>query len=183
MLLFVLSLEPLILKINNNNLIQGIKVPNIKEPVKSLQHADDLTTLITTDRSYQELKRENEAYSKVSGSKINDLKTEILRKGNFETLEREYIKENVKVLGCMHGNNNNLNYKLKIDKLKQKVEHWNFVRLNICHKVIAIKTYFLVYFNTKMRAFKMPDTIMKKINFILFTFYGAQGEKNCEKTI
>ena len=70
MLLFVLSLEPLILKINNNNLIKGIKVPNIKEPIKSLQHADDLTALITTERSYQELKCENEVYSKLMTKRL-----------------------------------------------------------------------------------------------------------------
>ena len=46
----------------------------------------------------------------------------------------------------MYGNNNNLNHKLKIDKLKQKVENWNFVHLNICDKVIAIKTYFISLF-------------------------------------
>ena len=87
-------------KINNNYLIKGIKVPNITAPIKSLQRADDVTAWITTDRSYKEVKCENKAYSTVSGSKINDntpsplasTHLEILRKGNFETLETECIK-------------------------------------------------------------------------------------------
>ena len=184
MLLFVLSLEPLISRINNNNFIKGIKIPNIKEQIKSLQHADDLTALVTTDRSYQELKCENEAYSKVSGSKINDQKTEILKKGNFETLEKEYIKEDIKVLGCMYGNINNLNYKLKIDKLKQKVENWNFVRLNICDKVIAIKTYFIGLFQYQMRAFKMSRHFYEKYKFDTFyLFVEFKSRKNWKENL
>ena len=106
----------------------------------------------------------------------------MLRKGNFATLEREYIKEDTKLLCCMYGNNNNLNYKLKIDQLKQKGEHWNFVRSNICDKFIVIKTYFIGSFQYQMRAFKMSDTFMKKINFILFTFLASsRRDKNCEK--
>ena len=77
----------------------------------------------------------------------------------------------------MYGNNDNLNYKLKIDKLIQKVENWNFVRLNICDKVIAIKTYFIGLFQYQMRAFKMSDTFMKKINLILFTFLWSSSRE------
>ena len=83
----------------------------------------------------------------------------------------------------MYGSNTNLNYKLKTDKLKQKVEHWNFVRLNICGKVIAIKTYFIGLFQYQMRAFKISDTFMKKINFILFTFLWSSRREKIERKI
>ena len=84
----------------------------------------------------------------------------------------------------MYGNNDDLNYKLKIDKLKQKVENWNFVRLNICDKVIVIKTYFIGLFQYQMRAFKMSETFMKKINFILFTFlWSSRREKIVRKIL
>ena len=83
MTLYVLYLEPLILRINNNTQIKGISIPNCPDEIKTLQHADDMTVMITTDMSYKELEKENILFSKVSGLKINMDKTEVLKNGIF----------------------------------------------------------------------------------------------------
>ena len=46
MLLYALSLEPLINAINKNNYIKGIKIPNLLDEIKSIQHADDTSVII-----------------------------------------------------------------------------------------------------------------------------------------
>jgi hypothetical protein len=42
--------------------IKGIKVPNIKEEVKMLQHADDCTNFIQDKNSYKELIKKFEQF-------------------------------------------------------------------------------------------------------------------------
>ena len=76
--LYILSLEPLIYKINNNPNIKGIHTHNLNKEIKTVQHADDNTVIITTSTSFKHLERENLENSKISGAKINEQKTEIL---------------------------------------------------------------------------------------------------------
>ena len=58
MFLYVLSLEPFIQKINENKKIEGIKLPNFIDEIKSLQHADDTTVIIKHENSYYYLNEE-----------------------------------------------------------------------------------------------------------------------------
>ena len=74
MILYALSLEPLINAINKNNYIKRIKIPNLLDEIKSIQHADDTSVIIENEVSYKYVKREYKDYGKVSGSKINDQK-------------------------------------------------------------------------------------------------------------
>ena len=67
MLLYALSLEPLIYAINKNNYIKGIKIPNLLDEIKSIQHADDTSVIIENEVSYKYVKREYKDYGKVSG--------------------------------------------------------------------------------------------------------------------
>ena len=45
-----------------------------------------MTVMITTNMSYVALKSENKLFSKVSGSKMNMEKTEVLKNGMFEAI-------------------------------------------------------------------------------------------------
>ena len=185
-LLFEISLVPLIHRIDN----KGIKVPNLTKPIKSIQHADDLTALITTDRSYNALNDEIYDYSQVSGSKVNNekknkkkKKTEILMKGVFESINTNNIKQHIKVLGCVYGNDN-LNYENKLEKLNSKIASWKYVKLNLIEKIMAVKTYFIGLVQYQMRAFKMSKIMMRKINYSLFTFiWSSTREKIARKIL
>ena len=109
MFLYALGLEPLIFKINANTLIQGIKLPNLHKQIKSLQHADDTIVIIKNTNSYNKLQEETKDYSKNSGSKINNDKTEILAYGNWDHLKTQIsdklFKTNIKVYGIIYGEN------------------------------------------------------------------------------
>ena len=52
MFLYALALEPFIFKINHNINIKGLHILNLKNELKDLQHADDLTCFITTELSF-----------------------------------------------------------------------------------------------------------------------------------
>ena len=53
MLLYALSLETLINAINKNNYIKGIKIPNLLDEIKSIQHADDTSVINENEVSYK----------------------------------------------------------------------------------------------------------------------------------
>ena len=60
-----------------------------------IAHADDTTALITTALSYKYLENENLEYGKVSGSKINNNKTEIYTQGTVEGLPKTLQKTSI----------------------------------------------------------------------------------------
>ena len=103
MILYILCIEPLIYKISQNTLIKGIKIPNCEREIKTIQHADDINSIITTDTSYTQIQKEYKKYGEVSGSKINEDKTEILTFSAYDGISKEYIKYNIKILGCFFG--------------------------------------------------------------------------------
>ena len=73
-LLFILSLEVMACSIR-----QGIKIKN--EEVKLSLFADDMTCFLRNKSSYQHLSSSLECFSKFSGLKLNEEKTEFFRLG------------------------------------------------------------------------------------------------------
>ena len=69
MLLYILSLEPLIQKIENNSEIEGLKISNYSKEIKPLEHADDMTAVVKNNTSYNELRKETFQFGYISGSK------------------------------------------------------------------------------------------------------------------
>jgi hypothetical protein len=57
-------------KIHLSKGIKGVKVSNIKDEVKQIQHADDCIHFIQDKNSYEKLIEEFEKFGKVSESKI-----------------------------------------------------------------------------------------------------------------
>ena len=178
MLLYVLCLEPLIDRINKNPQIKGIKIPNCYEEIKTIQHADDMTVMIASDMSYVALEQENNLFSKVSGSKINMEKTEVLKYGNFEAIPKIYIKETIKVLGCYFGKNETQNFHNAFTKMDKIIKNWKFLKLNTLEKILMLKTYVISILQFPLRAFLIPRGYDKKINGILYPFiWNSKREK------
>ena len=97
LLLYALSLERLIQSIQNNPQIDGLKIPNYKHEIKVLTHADDIKVMVRNDRSYCELRKETKTFGVISGSKINEDKTEVYVRGKFELIPKKLIKHSIKV--------------------------------------------------------------------------------------
>ena len=184
MILYVICLEPLIFKINKNQNIKSIKIPNCIYEIKSIQHADDMTDIVINDASYRELKSENDEYSKVSGSKINPNKTEILKFGNFQNLPEEYVKDHIKVLGIYLGKNDlNLNFRNRLEKLEKTIQKWTKFKLNIFTKTIILKTYIISILQYYMKIFPMSAYKLKIFNKNIFGFLWDQRKEKIARNI
>ncbi|CAC5390544.1 unnamed protein product [Mytilus coruscus] len=100
--LYALAIETLASSIRTNKKIKGINIPNLKDPIKLFQHADDCTTITTDIKDYYLFMNEFEKFGKASGAKINKNKTEILSICNApeeDTCLKFLTKESVKTLG------------------------------------------------------------------------------------
>ena len=82
----------------------------------AIQHADDMTVIVTKEMSYKILNNETKDFGNVSGSKINVDKTEILCFGNFEAIPKRYIKDTIKVLGCFFGKDEHKKFQNALEK-------------------------------------------------------------------
>ena len=188
MFLYVLSLEPLIQKINENKKIEGIKLPNFIDEIKSLQHADDTTVIIKHENSYYYLNEEIKKFEKVSGSKINDNKLQILIVGenehDFKVIPKDYIKDNIKIYGVIFGKDyieQNLN-KLVLE-IGQIINKWNTINLNIIEKVIVIKTYIISKIQYIQQVIEIPNYYIDKFNSLIFRYLWSGRDKINRKTI
>ena len=73
--LYALIIETLASSIRCNNNIRGIHIPNTHNNTKLSQHADDCSIISTDISDYDELIKEFKHFGQVSGSKINEQKT------------------------------------------------------------------------------------------------------------
>ena len=127
--LYALIIETLASSIRCNNNIRGIHIPNTHKNTKLFQHADDCSIISTEIFEYDELIKEFKIFEQVSGSKTNEQKTEILKKGNPDTINHPHIhqlvKDKVKVLGIWFGKDHrNTNWLLIQNKVKIQFEKW-----------------------------------------------------------
>ena len=188
MFLYALGLESLIFKINQNPQILCIKIPNIKNQIKSFQHADDTTVIIRDEKYYYSLKTETKNFSKASGSKINDKKTEILTFGEWENLKLEtsksLFKVKIKVYGIIFGANEiKENYLPKIQKIKQTINKWIKIYSNLFEKVIIFKIYIFSILQYTMIFSEIPLVYINEINTLIFNFLWNGRDKINRETL
>lgn len=114
-LLYVLCLEPLAKKIQDNLSIKGILVPGGQFECKMSLYADDNTSILTDDSSIKNFFSEVELYQKMSGSKINYRKSNGLYLGKWKNRSDQPFGiswvRNCKLLGYHFG------YDLNIDNI------------------------------------------------------------------
>jgi len=176
MTLYALAIEPLANYIKSNNNIKGIKIPNCNDEIKLFQHADDCNTIITTEISYDNIINEFDKFSKASGSKINDGKTEILPLGTWKNKVLKYdrllIKKQIKVLGVWFGEDKiNKNWDRITTIIEKLSKTWkerklnNKSKLNIINSIILSKAWYVA------RIVKPTDEHIKRMNRAIFTFY------------
>jgi len=77
MLLFAIAIEPLAIKIKQNDNIEGITIPNQMTQIKLFKHADDCTAITTNLNSYDYLINEFRLFE-FSLSRPRPLESDIL---------------------------------------------------------------------------------------------------------
>ena len=146
-LLFILGLEILASSIRQNEKIQGILIRNVE--VKVSLFADDLSCFLRNIASYDFLKENLEQFSKCSGLKVNEEKTEFFLLGTNkfeEELSPHEFQSSIKILGVHFDYNDVTRRKANFDSIlksiKKSAEHVevegsNSLRKNTNGKVIC----------------------------------------------
>uniref|UniRef100_A0A670HV34 Reverse transcriptase domain-containing protein n=1 Tax=Podarcis muralis TaxID=64176 RepID=A0A670HV34_PODMU len=148
-LLFIMALEVILNKIRATSEIRGIKIGTKEFKLKA--YADDLMlSLENPQRSMGVVLEKIEEFGKLSGFKLNKVKTKMLtkniRKEGNEKLERTYgikVVKKVRYLGIwLTTKNINLiqdNYSATWKEIKRDLETWNRLKLSWRGRMAAIK--------------------------------------------
>ena len=147
--LFILSAEVLATAIRKNTNIKGISVNDVE--ITLSQYADDTILILDgSDESLRSSLATLDDFSKVSGLRLYDKKTEALwigtSIGNDKILlpgkELKWPKDKVKSLGIWISTNPelsaSLNYYEKLEKVKEILKCWKYRRLTLLGKITVI---------------------------------------------
>jgi len=192
--LFVLAIEPLLVKIQGNSNIKGIIVESInpqdngqqKVEIKKAGFADDITCLTSNINSLQEIIDEYEEFLSYSGVKLNIAKTEILiigKKGNqrvnFNLHQKGKIititdQEIVKICGISFSNDAGLAYeqniKARIDKLQRQLNIWKQRNLTLEGKILIVKTFGLSQLTYALQSTYIKKEDLKAVDMMITKF-------------
>ncbi|VDI56603.1 Hypothetical predicted protein, partial [Mytilus galloprovincialis] len=146
MSIYAVIIEALACKVRRNNNIQGVQIPNHNTNVKLFQHADDCSIISTNLTDYEKLLEEFKQFGLVSGSKINENKTEILKIGNPNTNKLWQYKQTTQRRNespwNMVWDAVEINWKKKYYGLIQQIDKWK-KKEKYKHKVLVRNTYIL----------------------------------------
>lgn len=172
--LFVLAIEPLTCVLRQAKNIRGLPIPGAagKEAKLSL-YMDDLTLLLTDNRSVRDTLNICERFTAASGTKVNKEKCEILCLNWREPMEQLGLiqkKDIIKVLGVKIGKDMEIiNWESKLPKIRD---------LSIPGKVLVIKAEILASLTFLATTFPIPHKFMATIRQIMFQFiWRGQHEK------
>ena len=182
-LLFVLVVEVMASRIRSNKNISGINIPISEEPstyeVKISQLADDTALFVNSVQAGNVAIQDVLLFGKYSGLKLNFDKTKIMPLNiDYDKTNRIYnlecLDEPIKYLGIVLCKNMNdfdeLNWSVKIAKIKRIVTLWKMRYLTYYGKIVIIKMLLisqLIYLGT---CYQIPETYNKELNKIIHTF-------------
>ena len=113
-LLYVLCLEPLLIKIRNDKNIKGFKMPGRDDDQKISAFADDSNFTILDDKSVRLLIDHFDYFGQASGSKLNKTKSRGMYMGKWKSRSDHPFGiswvDQMKVFGIMYGNFNESNF-------------------------------------------------------------------------
>ena len=190
--LFALAIEPLAQKIRETDKIRGIEIG--KKQYKLSLYADDLLLYLNNaNDSIKYVVEVLEEFSKLSGYKINIRKTELLpidKSINLENCKEFNIQtKNIKYLGCYISTEKDQlykdNYLPLIKGLKQDVERWSELKINLIGRINLFKMVWLPKFLYVFQTISIspPKDFFKKVNSILGSFIWANKAQRVKRKL
>ena len=173
MMLYVLSIEELLLRIKKNEEIKGYTIKVLeKEDIKISAYADDVVGYVSDESSIKEFFCEFKDCGEVSGARLNDGKTKLLKLNNILTYKSDSEVENLKILGVIFNksgvaNSNLIEIKNKIIKC---IYLWSNVDLDMLQRIVACKTFVLSKLWFIAHFIFVEEKFLKEINFLIFKF-------------
>jgi exonuclease III len=205
--LFVLAIEPLLKRIQNNHMILPLSITHNLDGtvesinVKTISYADDITCIVTSIDSIQKIIETYESFSNFSGIKLNVDKTELLVLG--KDLKKDKVKVNITYRGnsyalieqdevCICGitfsNNKTIAYKRnineKIVKLERQLDIWRQRNLTLEGKILIVKTFGLSQITYALQSTEIKEEEIKRIDKMKRVFFlrlRLCTERSCAK--
>ena len=186
-LLYILAMNPIA-----NDIIQDVQIKGINsypvlnsitffsnnapptETIKLLAYADDMCCTLKDERSVEILITKFKTYEKITGSKLNVNKTEIMTIGNpiVETINNDLIKNSMKILGIYFNGQGACTDQWNpiIDKIKRLLNRWSTRNLTTRGRAILATTIGLaqLWYTAKMVPISKPQC--KEIEKLIYNF-------------
>ena len=178
-LLYVLCAEVLGIAIRKNNKIIGYKYGRNKEH-KIAQYADDMTVLITTIASIDELFKLLIKFGEATNSKLNKSKTEALWVGSWRNnsekpLNLKWTNDKVNFTGVYVGNDRNgcstQGFSEVFDKIKSKLAYWKGKFLSLKGKINVLNIYVLSKLWYCLECQDLPKLFKKDLDRLITDFF------------
>ena len=179
--LFIMALEPLLVRIRSSMRGYDTSVGNIK----TLAYADDLTVIIKDKDDYVRLNKLLGEFGILTGLKMNKEKTEILLVGN-DNGNRQFpahlIRNKITVTGITYGRNKDIDvsdemYIPRLNKTAGQYNSWKQRNLSILGKVNIIKTMGLSQFQHLFNVMDTPEDIVKQLVTMTYKFLWNGSDK------
>ena len=190
--LFILCIDPLIRKIENNPAIKPVDVSRsrftgIKISNKIAGFADDIGAAVNNDNvSINNVFSDYALFSSLSGIELNLDKTEIL-KLNVNSLHRDFVSfpvringtvintvESVKICGICFSNNANIAYDSnvidKIVKMERQLIMWLQRPLSMEGKILIVKTFGLSQLIYSLQMCNINERELIDVERMIFKF-------------
>ena len=194
--LYLICAEILSLMIRQNKDIKGITLRD-KDVLLSL-FADDTTLYLDgSEKSFTEAIKMLDIFSKISGLKVNNDKTQIAWIGSCRNSNIKYMRDKnfiwdpgtFKVLGIHFSVNineiTNINFEGKMDEVKREISRWNKRNMTPLGKITIIKT--LIISKLTHLLINLPDPplrFLKELETAIFKFlWGGNTHKVKKSTM
>ena len=202
--LFILCMDPLIRNINANKLIEGIEITSKITKTRALHKcsgfADDITIVCKNKKSSVEnIFKEYERLTRLSGLELNADKTEILRLGKGENNKLNFdIKylvntftistvNELRICGMYYCNDPIVEYEqnilAKIEKLEIQLKRWMSRNLTTEGKILIIKTFGLSQLIYNLQSYQLIDRDVLAIERLVYKFIWSKDwnkDKFCD---
>ena len=180
-LLFLLVVEVLAEKIKSSPQISGITIGGTEFLISQL--ADDTTLFLKDKVSLSNTLTVLSHFEKCAGLKLNRGKSEAIMLGNDVELPSSVcgirvIDKPIKILGILISKDiasiSDINFKVKISKLKNLLNMWRQRQLSLKGKITIINSLALSQILCVASVLHVPQDVIKEVNKLIFTFLWPQ---------
>jgi hypothetical protein len=176
-LLYVLCLEPLLIRIRNHSNISGLHLPGTTESAVTSGYADDVTGIVTTEESVGNLLDTCTEYGLASGSKLNMGKSKGLWIGAWSDRDDQLFGivwgKKIKICGVWFGVGYSpgqfwMSLVIKLDK---NLNLWRTRNLSLTGRANVVNVCGLSKLWYVASSIAMPPAYIKMFNKLIFKYF------------
>ena len=179
---FILSLEILACYIRQDRNIHGLVIDN--EEIKATLFADDVTCFLRDRLSYLHLFAILKFFSRFSGLRVNDDKTELFAIGPQNLVQEEFKHKtctSIKILGICFDyqktTRRNSNFNSIFKSINKTLNMWKWRGLTLLGRIQIVKMFAIPKFMYKASLIPVSEDLIKEVNKLLYGFIWRGNDK------